>query len=111
LRYVNLEGSGPEEAWFTGLYGIGDASDFPSILDRVGSLKSHPIPAREFATFSQRFGMSGHVANIYEQTSEALISTPLLESDQPLSIVAACIGPENETALDCWYTEPHVLNC
>ncbi len=64
-RYINLEGSEQGATRFTALYGIRDASDLTSILDRSGSPDFHPIAASEFAAFSQLEGMSGHVANVY----------------------------------------------
>ena len=109
-RYINLEKSEPGATRFTALYGIRDAADFPSLLDRTGSSEFHPIAASEFAAFSQLDGMSGHVANIYEQINGSPLKAPLLESDRPLSIVTAGVDPEHETEWDNWYTESHVPN-
>ena len=109
-RYINLEKSEPGATRFTALYGIRDAEDFPSLLDRTGSSEFHPIAASEFGTFSQLDGMSGHVANVYEQINGSPLRAPLLESDRPLSIVTASVDPEHETEWDNWYTESHVPN-
>ncbi len=109
-RYINLEGSEAGATRFTALYGIRDASDFPSILDRSGSPEFHPIAASEFAAFSQLDGMSGHVANVYEQISGTPLRAPLLESDRPISIVTADVDPDHETGWDRWYDESHVPN-
>ena len=109
-RYINLEKSEPGATRFTALYGIRDAADFPSLLDRTGSSEFHPIAASEFAAFSQLDGMFGHVANIYEQINGSPLKAPLLESDRPLSIVTAGVDPEHETEWDNWYTESHVPN-
>ena len=109
-RYINLEKSEPGATRFTALYGIRDAEDFPSLLDRTGSSEFHPIAASEFGAFSQLDGMSGHVANVYEQINGSPLRAPLLESDRPLSIITAGVDPEHETEWDNWYTESHVPN-
>ena len=109
-RYINLEKSEPGATRFTALYGIRDAEDFPSLLDRTGSSEFHPITASEFGAFSQLGGMSGHVANVYEQINGSPPRAPLLESDRPLSIITAGGDPEHETEWDNWYTESHVPN-
>ena len=109
-RYINLEKSEPGATRFTALYGIRDAEDFPSLLDRTGSSEFHPIAASEFGAFSQLDGMSGHVANVYEQINGSPLRAPLLESDRPLSIITAGGDPEHETEWDNWYTESHVPN-
>jgi len=96
-RYINLEESEGGATRFTALYRIRHASDFPSILDRNGSPDFHPIAASEFAAFSQLDGMSGHVANVYEQINGTPLRPPLLESDRPISIVTAGVDPEHET--------------
>ena len=90
------------------MYGIRDASDLTSILGRSGTPDSHSIAASEFAAFSQLEGMSGHVANAYEQISGSPLRAPLLESDRPISIVSAGVDPEHETEWNRWYTESHV---
>ena len=107
-RHVNLEGSKGGATRFTTLYGIRDASDLTSILDRNGSPGSHSIAASEIAAFSQLEGMSGHVANAYEQISGSPLRAPLLDSDRPISIVSAGVDPEHETEWNRWYTESHV---
>jgi len=109
-RYINLEKSEPGATRFTALYGIRDAEDFPSLLDRTGSSEFHPIAASEFGAFSQLDGISGHVANVYEQINGSPLRAPLLESDRPLSIITAGGDPEHETEWDNWYTESHVPN-
>ena len=109
-RYINLEKSEPGATRFTALYGIRDAEDFPSLLDRTGSSEFHPITASEFGAFSQLDGISGHVANVYEQINGSPLRAPLLESDRPLSIITAGGDPEHETEWDNWYTESHVPN-
>ena len=109
-RYINLEKSEPGATRFTALYGIRDAEDFPSLLDRTGSSEFHPIAASEFAAFSQLDGMSGHVANVYEQINGSPLRAPLLESDRTLSIITVGGDPEHETEWDNWYTESHVPN-
>jgi len=109
-RYINLEKSEPGATRFTALYGIRDAEDFPSLLDRTGSSEFHPIAASEFGAFSQLDGMSGDVANVYEQINGSPLRAPLLESDRPLSIITAGGDPEHETEWDNWYTESHVPN-
>ena len=109
-RYINLEKSEPDATRFTALYGIRDAEDFPSLLDRTGSSEFHPIAASEFGAFSQLDGISGHVANVYEQINGSPLRAPLLESDRPLSIITAGGDPEHETEWDNWYTESHVPN-
>ena len=109
-RYINLEKSEPGATRFTALYGIRDAEDFPSLLDRTGSSEFHPIAASEFGAFSQLDGISGHVANVYEQINGSPLGAPLLESDRPLSIITAGVDPEHETEWDNWYTESHVPN-
>jgi hypothetical protein len=109
-RYINLEGSKDGGTRFTALYGIRDASDLPTLLDRTGSPDFHPIAASEFAVFGQLKGMTDHVANVYEQISGAPLRDPLLESDRPLSIVSAGVDPEHEAEWDRWYNESHVPN-
>ena len=109
-QYVNLEGSGPDGTRFTALYGVEDRKYFPSLLDRSGSPDFHPIAASQFAAFSRLQGMSGHVVNVYEQISGTPLRSPLLESDRPLSIVAAGVDPGHEKEWDHWYTESHVPN-
>jgi len=80
------------------------------LLDRTGSSEFHPIAASEFGAFSQLDGISGHVANVYEQINGSPLRAPLLESDRPLSIITAGGDPEHETEWDNWYTESHVPN-
>ncbi len=109
-RYINLEKSEPGATRFTALYRIRDAEDFPSLLDRTGSSEFHPIAASEFGAFSQLDGISGHVANVYEQINGSPLRAPLLESDQTLSIITVGGDPEHETEWDNWYTESHVPN-
>ena len=109
-RSINLEESEGGATRFTALYRIRHASDFPSILDRSGSPDFHPIAASEFAAFSQLDGMSGHVANVYEQISGTPLRPPLLESDRPISIVTAGVDPKHGTEWDRWYDESHVPN-
>ncbi len=113
-RYINLEGSnrGSNEGAtrFTALYGIRDASDLPSLLDRTGGPDFHPIAASEFAVFGQLKGMTDHVANVYEQISGTPLREPFLESDRPISIVSAGVDPEHEAEWDRWYNESHVPN-
>ena len=109
-RYINLEKSEPGATRFTALYGIRDAEDFPSLLDRTGSSEFHPIAASEFGAFSQLDGISGHVANVYEQINGSPLRAPLLESDRSLSIITAGVDPEHETEWGNWYTESHVPN-
>ena len=109
-RYINLEKSEPGATRFTALYGIRDAEDFPSLLDRTGSSEFHPIAASEFGAFSRLDGMSGHVANVYEQINGSPLRAPLLESDRLLSIITAGVDPQHETEWDNWYTESHVPN-
>ena len=84
------------------MYGIRHAAHFPSILDRSGSPDFHPIAASEFSAFSQMDGMSGHVANVYEQISGTPLRAALLGSDRPISIVTAGVDPEHETEWDRW---------
>ncbi len=109
-RYVNLKGSENGATRFTALYGIRGASGLTSILDRSGSPDFHPIAASEFDAFSQLEGMSGHVANVYEQISGFPLRAPLLESDRPISIVTAGVDPKHEAEWDRWYTDSHVPN-
>ena len=102
-RYVNLDGSNR----FTALYGIRSADDLPSLLQFGGS-DLHPIAASEFSVFSTLQGMSGHVANVYEQVSGAPLRDPLLLADLPLSIVSADVDPAHEEEWDRWYTDSHL---
>ena len=101
-RYINLEESEGGAARLTALHGIRHASDFPSILDRSGSPDFHPIAANEFSAFSQMDGMSGHVANVYEQISGTPLRAAVLGSGRPISIVTAGVDPEHETEWDRW---------
>ncbi len=102
-RYVNLDGSNR----FTALYGIRSADDLPSLL-QFGEPDLHPIAASEFSVFSTLHGMSGHVANVYEQVSGAPLRDPLLLADLPLSIVSADVDPAHEEEWDRWYTDSHL---
>ena len=108
-RYLNLVEGLHDNPRFTAFYGIRDASDLPSLLQRDGD-QFHPIAASEFAAFSQLKGMSGHLANVYQQISGTPLRAPLLASERPLSIVTAGVDPIHEAEWDRWYTTSHVPN-
>ena len=103
-RYVALRG----DRKYLAAYQIDSASYLESLVCPDPS-KRHPITSEGFELWNQ-LPVSDARLNFYEQISGTPLGTPLLRSDQPLSVEVADVVAEKEQEWNHWYDTSHMPN-